>query len=193
MLILNKSWVAIHVTSARRAFGLLYLDLARAVHPHDYALYDFEQWIELSQDGLKGNYIHTPRLRVRVPEVLLLHAFNGFVPHRVRFSRQSIFDRDTNVCQYCGRRFPRSQLTIDHVTPQSRGGADSWENLVLACLHCNVRKGNRTPEEAGMPLLRRPAKPPLMSRFGSRIPPDQLTIWQRFIDPQRWGVESTQL
>lgn len=72
VLVLNKSWAAVHIASSRRALTLLYIGAARAVHPHDYSLHDFDQWVELSQDGLGGHYINTTSFRVRVPEVILL-------------------------------------------------------------------------------------------------------------------------
>ena len=191
VLVLNKSWTAVHIASVRRAITLLYMGAARAVHPYEYSLHDFEDWLTLSQDGLGGRYIHTPSIRIRVPEVILLTLFNGFIRHEVRFSRHSIFERDKGLCQYCGRHFPKSQLTLDHVIPQSRAGEESWENLVVACLACNVRKGNRTPDEAGMPLLKHPIKPAWIPHFGARIPTDQLEVWRRFVDANRWGGANT--
>ena len=182
VLVLNRSWIAIHVTPARRALSLLFAGTARAVHPTEYSLHGFEDWVDLSQNGLGGRYIHTPRLRIRVPEVVLLSAFNGFIRREVPFSRQSIYDRDMNTCQYCGKHFARSRLTIDHVVPQSRGGLDAWDNLVVACLKCNVKKGNRTPEEAAMPLLRRPRKPAWFPHLGARLPEDLLEVWGRFLE-----------
>lgn len=170
VLVLNRSWVAVHITPLRRALTLMYVGLARAVHPKSYALYDFSAWCELSQSANGGRYVHTPTMRIRVPEVIQLKVFNGYVRHEVRFSRHSIFERDRGVCQYCGKRFSRSHLTIDHIIPQSRGGADSWDNLVLACLACNVRKADRTPDEANMPLLKHPVKPAWMPHFGARVP-----------------------
>lgn len=190
VLVLNKSWTAVHIAPVRRALSLLYLGAARAVHPRNYSLHDFDDWLELSQDGLGGRYVYTPTTRIRVPEVVLLTLFNGFIRHEVRFSRHSIFERDAGVCQYCAKHFPKSQLTLDHVLPQSRGGGETWENLVIACLQCNVRKGNRTPEEAGMPLLKRPVKPAWMPHFGARVPEEQLEVWQRFVDASRWGGAS---
>jgi len=188
VLILNRSWLAVHIAPARRALTLLYVGAARAVHPHDFVLHDFEDWVELSQDGLGGPYVHTPRFRIRVPEVIVLRHFNDFLRHEVRFSRHNIFERDDNICQYCGRRLPKTQLTIDHVVPQSRGGGDAWDNLVLACLSCNVKKGNKTPEEAGMPLLRKPGKPSWMPHFGARVPAERLNVWQRFVDTTYWSL-----
>jgi 5-methylcytosine-specific restriction endonuclease McrA len=111
------------------------------------------------------------------------------VRREVRFSRRNIFERDSNTCQYCGRRFSKSDLTLDHVVPRSRGGRDSWENLVLACVNCNVRKGNRTPEEAQIRLVRKPTKPAWLPTFGARIPREQFVSWQRFVDAAYWDAE----
>jgi 5-methylcytosine-specific restriction endonuclease McrA len=163
--------------------------MARAVHPLDYSLYDFEDWCELSRAGEQGRFINTVSLRIRIPEVILLKGFNDFIRHEVRFSRRNIFERDKNTCQYCGRRMPKSDVTLDHVVPRSRGGIDSWENLVLACMECNVRKGNRTPEEAHMPLFRKPTKPAWLPTLGTRLPTSQLNSWQRFVDTAYWDVE----
>jgi 5-methylcytosine-specific restriction endonuclease McrA len=189
VLVLNKSWVAVQIASARRALCLLYQGMARAVHPSDYSLYDFDDWCELSRFVESGQFIHTVSFRIRIPEVILLRAFNGFVRHEVRFSRRNIFERDKNTCQYCGRRMPKSDLTMDHVIPRSRGGYDAWENLVLACMNCNVRKANRTPEEARMPLIRKPTKPTWLPQLGTRVPTSQLISWQRFVDTAYWDVE----
>ena len=71
----------------------------------------------------------------------------------------ALFARDQQLCLYCGRDYPRQHLTRDHVVPLSRGGRDTWENVVSACFHCNSRKGNRTPQQAGMPLLAIPYRP----------------------------------
>lgn len=76
----------------------------------------------------------------------------------VRLSRDNIFLRDHYTCQYCVRVFPSKELTLDHVFPASRGGGKTWENLATACHKCNHKKGNRTPEEAGMPLLSQPIR-----------------------------------
>lgn len=74
-------------------------------------------------------------------------------------SNPALFARDAYLCMYCGSRFNRPQLTRDHVVPVSRGGRDCWENVVTACFHCNSRKGSRTPQQAGMPLLAVPYRP----------------------------------
>lgn len=90
------------------------------------------------------------------PSVIRLRRYIHLPYHKIVLSRRNVMKRDDQTCQYCGRK---SDLTLDHVLPRSRGGRDSWENLVTACTRCNVRKGNRTPEEAGMPLKTQPYRP----------------------------------
>ena len=192
VLVLNKSWVAVNVASARRALTLLFQGHARVVHPNDYGLYDFDAWIEFSRttDGVSRNrYIYTPSNRIRLPEVIVLNAFNGFFSPEVRLSRRNIFARDKSICQYCGRKFARADLTIDHVIPRSRGGRDTWENLVLACSGCNLKKRDRTPEEAHMPLIRKPVSPRWLPRFDSTLPREELLSWKRFVDLAYWSNE----
>lgn len=189
VLVLNKSWVAVNVASVRRAISLLYQGLARAVHPIDYSIYNFADWCEVSKHREAGRYIQTPDLAIRIPEVIILRDFNGFFKKEVRFSRRNIFERDKNTCQYCAKRLPKADLTIDHVIPQSKGGRDSWQNLVLACVRCNVFKANRTPEQAGMPLIRKPVKPAWLPTLGTRLPSVEKSSWQRFIDAAYWDVE----
>jgi 5-methylcytosine-specific restriction endonuclease McrA len=185
-LVLNRSWIPVHITSVRRALTLVYVGHARAVNPDDYSLHSFNDWRHLWDGHDNGNghgrYMHSTLLCVRIPDVIVLSAFNGFVRHEVRFSRQSIFDRDGTTCQYCAKRFTRSRLTLDHVYPTSRGGADTWDNLVVACHKCNVRKAARTPEEAHMPLIRKPKKPAWAPHFGARVPSDQAALWRRFVE-----------
>lgn len=189
VLVLNRSWVAVNVASVRRALALLYQDMARAVDPADYRQHDFNDWCELSLARDDGRFIHTPTMKVRVPEIIILNAFNGFFHKEVRFSRRSIFERDKSTCQYCGKKLAKSELTIDHVMPRSRGGRDTWDNLVLACVQCNVRKGDRTPPEAEMPLIRRPHKPAWLPTLGTRLPAGRISSWQRFLDTAYWDAE----
>nr|WP_249067002.1 HNH endonuclease [Halalkalibaculum roseum] len=90
------------------------------------------------------------------PSVIRLRRYINIPYNRIVLSRRNVMKRDNNTCQYCGRK---KNLTIDHVLPRSRGGMDTWENLVTACDNCNVRKGNRTPDEAEMPLKQKPFRP----------------------------------
>jgi len=188
VMVLNRSWVAVHVASVRRAISMVYSGVARVVSPDDLATYDFDDWKELSR-AAEDRCIHGVNFNLLVPEIIVLNFFNEFVRREVRFSRRNIFERDRNTCQYCGRRFTKSELTIDHVVPRSRGGRDTWENVVLACMKCNVRKGNRTPREAGLRLIRTPRKPAWIPHFGVRLDGVWPASWQKVVDTAYWNVE----
>ncbi len=87
------------------------------------------------------------------------HARPGLLEPAPALTNAALFARDRHLCLYCGQHFGKPQLTRDHVLPTSRGGRDTWENVVSACLPCNVRKGGRTPQQANMPLLAIPYRP----------------------------------
>lgn len=99
---------------------------------------------------------------IRVPAVAVLRRVIGQVKTGVKFGKKNVCLRDSFCCQYCGKRFPMSQLNQDHVLPKSRGGKTVWTNIVLSCYPCNEKKANRTPEEAGMRLLSKPVKPKIL-------------------------------
>jgi len=189
VLVLNRSWVAVNVASVRRALMLVYQDLARIVHPSDYCTYDFEGWVEASQMAKEGRRIKSANFSICVPEVIVLSTFNGRFSKEVRFSRRNIFERDENTCQYCGRRLDRSDLTLDHVIPRSRGGTSTWTNIVLACVRCNMKKGDRLLSETSMTLLRRPVKPKWATRVGVKIGRVCKPSWERFLEDAYWDVE----
>ena len=189
VLVLNRSWVAVNVATVRRALTLVYQDVARIVAPEDYATYDFEGWIEASQTAKAGRRIYAATCSFCIPEVIVLSAFNGRFTKEVRFSRRNIFERDDNCCQYCGRKFERSELTLDHVVPRSRGGSSTWNNIVLACIRCNLRKGDRLLTEASMKLLRKPVKPHWATRVGVKLGRSYKPSWERFLEEAYWNVE----
>lgn len=153
MLVLNKCFQPVRITSARIAFSLLYGDRAFAMDAR-YEPMDFEAWASLPAAG--GPCIATPNSVLRVPRLLLLREYNRVPRTPLRLSRKNVFLRDGNICAYCDSR---KEMTLDHVLPKSRGGPSTWENLVACCRPCNERKGRRTPDEANMPLRRKPKRP----------------------------------
>ena len=157
VLVLNRAYLPIHITSVRRACSLLYQGIARAVDAQ-FQTFDFESWSALSA-SVHDETIGLVDRAMRVPRVILLVAYDRVPKRHVRFSRYNIYARDRNTCQYCGRAFLRAELNLDHVIPRSQGGTSTWENVVCSCLACNRRKGGRSPDEAGMGLLRRPFRP----------------------------------
>ena len=103
--------------------------------------------------------------------------------------REGILRRDAHTCQYCGKRFPISELSIDHVLPQSRGGEHTWQNLVCSCVACNSRKGSRTPLQAGMRLVREPRRPRKSPDRLLRLRRRQYEAWKVFLNEAYWTVE----
>lgn len=157
VLVLNRHFLPVHVTSVRRAFSLLYQGLAEAVD-EQYRTFDFASWSALSASMHDDTIGMVDRI-IRVPRVILLLTYDRIPKRQVRFNRFNVYARDRNTCQYCGCRFPRFELNLDHVVPRSQGGTSTWENIVCSCHACNRQKGGRTPREAGMKLLRPPRRP----------------------------------
>ncbi len=137
VLVLNATFEPINVTAVRRALVLMLKGVAQAeeIHP---------------------NEVHSATRAVQVPSVIRLLSYRHIPQQSRALSRKNILLRDRNTCQFCGNAFPASELTLDHVMPRSRGGHSSWDNLVACCYQCNNTKGDRTPEEAGLQLVRRP-------------------------------------
>lgn len=158
VLVLNRCYQPVNVTTVRRAFGLLYQGHARAID-RQFQTFDFDSWSALSADLNDRDILHTVARAIRIPRVIMLQIYDR-VPHlRLRFSRQNIYLRDNSTCQYCGKHKPREELNLDHVVPRTQGGRTTWANVVCSCIKCNLSKGGRTPAEAGMKLLKEPVRP----------------------------------
>jgi len=157
VLVLNKNWQYIAVTTAREALSSLYTEASTAVDPESYALYTFEDWVER---GVKPGkpFLHGVHIDFEVPEVIILVEFDKALQKTLRYSKHAVFTRDKHTCQYCGLQLT-SKLTIDHVIPRSQNGVTKWTNCVACCERCNTKKADRTPEQAGMRLKKQPVKP----------------------------------
>lgn len=139
VLVLNQDYSALNICTVPKAFLLLFLGKAEMVHRHEkYRMRTIDREFPMPSVIRLSDYVKAPYR-------------NGVV-----LTRQNIFKRDRYECQYCGSK---QDLTLDHVLPKSRGGRSTWKNLVTACRVCNGQKGNKTPEEANMPLPRQPFKP----------------------------------
>ena len=184
-LVLNRSWQPIAVAPVYRALTKVFVGSARVVDPSDYQLYTWADWADLEpEDG--EPVIHSQRLAMRVPEVISLVDFDQLPQVTVSLNRRNLFSRDRHTCQYCGAQPGSEELTIDHVVPRSHGGESSWENCVLACVGCNHRKADRTPEIAHMHLRRQPERPMWKPLFEARSAP--VESWSRFISEAYWNV-----
>jgi 5-methylcytosine-specific restriction endonuclease McrA len=188
VLVLNSGWSAVHIASVRRAISLVYRGIAQIVSPDDFGTYDFETWKLLSRTNGNG-CVRSVSFEFRVPDIIRLCHFGGRQNRKVRFTRRNILERDNHTCQYCDKRLPASDLTLDHVIPRCRGGGATWRNLVVACLKCNDRKGSRLVAEAGMKLLRQPQKPKWSTYLAIRRGSGNHETWQKFLDSAGWDTE----
>lgn len=197
VLVLNKMFMAVHVISVRRAFCLLCKELAEVVHSEDgvFGTYDFTSWQELSTyraanfRQVEDDWVRTASTEIAAPRVIRLVGYDKVPKQTVKFNRRNIFARDHNQCQYCGRKFITSELSLDHIIPRSQGGGATWENIVCACVDCNVRKGGRTPRQANMTLIRKPEKPKRSPLLNMKLTQKKYQSWQSFLDNAYWSVE----
>ena len=185
-LVLNRSWQPVGVSTVARSLIKVWNESARIVDPETFQQHDWDDWVARVPDDGEPS-ISTQWLRLRIPEVVTLTHYDRIPGNVVAFSRCNVFKRDRFTCQYCGCRPGSEELTIDHVVPRAQGGTSAWVNCVLACVECNHRKGNGTPDQAGMPLKRRPRRPvwsPAYARHHIR-----LESWSKFISDAYWNVE----
>jgi len=196
VLVLNKHYMAIRIVGARRAFSLLFRELAEVVYVDQgkYSNYDFQSWCEVSQfkrrfepDG--HDWISTVNFYIAVPRIIRLLFYDRLPRNEVKLNRRNIFARDKSRCQYCGRRQPTSELSLDHVIPRSMGGKAVWENIVCACAECNVKKGGRNPKQAGMTLIQKPVRPKHNPFVHIHLGQQRYRSWQQFFDHAYWSVE----
>lgn len=161
VLVLNASYEPINVITVKRAFVLICKGAA------------------IVQERT-GNVLRTHKLTLPIPAVIRLLVYRNVPRHTRSVSRKSIMIRDNYTCQYCHAALVASKLTLDHVIPKSRHGKSTWENLVSACYYCNNKKSDRTPEEAGMPLTRKPTKFSVHSRHRA-LAGTSLDLWQQYL------------
>lgn len=155
-LILNKNWLAIGSTTSRKAVSKVCKERALIIDPVEFTTWDMDTWVGRGISDREG--VETINLsndlKIEAPEIITTTHFDRIPKLAVVFCRRNLWRRDHFFCQYCGKRPKQDEITIDHVLPRSRGGISSFENCVLSCISCNLRKRDRTPKEAGMSFVR---------------------------------------
>ncbi len=146
VLVINGSYEPINVCSVKRAFVLVCKGAA-----------------VVQEDS--GRRLRTAKMVLTIPSVIRLLKYRAVPKHTKSVSRKGIMVRDSYTCQYCSSQLPAAKLTLDHVHPRSRGGKSTWENLATCCYRCNNKKGDRTPAESGLQLLRQPKQFTLFAKF----------------------------
>jgi 5-methylcytosine-specific restriction endonuclease McrA len=139
VLVLNQNYEPMSVCNIKKAIILIFGGKAELI------------------EAYPGQFIHSVRMKLPMPSIVRLVFYVNVPYKKIMLTRKNILRRDNNRCQYCGKT--ETALTIDHIIPKSHGGQDTWENLVTACNKCNNKKANRTPEQAAMPLRRKPIRP----------------------------------
>ncbi len=205
-LVLNKGWTPIDSYPIRKTLKTVFTGRGVFLDPSDYSQHDIKSWITLpiGSDDPGLNLLYR---RIKSPEIMLLTEFNRIPKRTVVFCRRNIWKRDRRLCQYCGIEPAMDEVTVDHIVPRSKGGLSTFENCVLACISCNLKKGNRMPAQTGMRLRRmkclsdgqqtmvyydvpkRPMWNPLYSLRRKTFPSSWRTFLRNFDEALYWDVE----
>lgn len=191
VLVLNKQYRALRVVSIQRAMNLIMGVIkgtnepkAHIVDPSDWNNYSWADWSKMRPtDG--DDVIRTATTEYRLPKIIVLNKYDKLPKQSVKYNRRAIYHRDNHTCQYCGSKPGTEELNLDHVVPRAQGGKSTWENVVIACVKCNSFKRDRTPEQAGMKLLRKPFKPKVMPFRMQHAH----KCWEHFMSEMFWTVE----
>jgi len=188
----------VHIVNAKRAFAMLCKESAEVVSIDDgqYNSYDFTSWVDVSAfkaecelpDEERYESIKTFSLEIRIPKIIRLVVYDKLPKATIKFNRKNIFARDKNRCQYCGKKVPTSELSLDHVIPRTQGGTSNWKNIVCACTNCNKHKGGRRPEEAGMKLICKPVKPNHCPLIQLKLGSNKYNSWKQFLNNAYWSA-----
>ncbi len=191
VLELNKNWFPVTLKTPKKVFenfctgNLLALDISYDLedianedysNPIDMTPMKWEDWIKLPIRDYDLS-IRTARSEIRIPNIVICAAYNKIPDTTPKLSKKNIMLRDGYICQFSGRTYPKNELNIDHVVPRSRGGQNTWENLVTCHKSINTKKANKTPKEAGLSLVRTPRRPSTASLFFA----------DKFRDP-KWNI-----
>jgi 5-methylcytosine-specific restriction endonuclease McrA len=179
VLVLNKLWTPIRVIPSIRAFTLLFAGKASVVDVVDYAVFTWDEWSKVpAQEG--EPVIHTSNANIKLPEVIVLSNYDKLPKKGMKLTKRNIFLRDNFTCQYSGKTVNTKTADIDHIIPKSRGGTTSWDNLVVCSKTINREKADKTPQEAGLKLLKKPGRPePQVIYIDPRM--DMPDSWAKFI------------
>lgn len=188
--------MAIRIVGAKRAFSLLFREIAEVVSLEEgnYSTYDFSSWRQISElrhtfEPAGGDWVSTINSYIAVPRIIRLLFYDRLPRGVVKFNRRNIFARDKNKCQYCGKRYLTSELSLDHIIPRSMGGKAVWGNIVCSCTRCNAKKGGRPPKQAGMKLIQEPVRPKRNPLVNVHLKHKRYHSWKQFLDNAYWSVE----
>ena len=163
VLILNKYWIPINTTTPKHSFALMFSDNAKAILIEEDKVVplDWNDWVNVNPSE-KDRKIKTVRGYIKIPSIIVLNYYDKIPRQTIKFTQKSLWERDNFTCQYTGKKVNKTNGNIDHIIPKAQGGKTSWENCVIAHKEINAIKADRTPEQAGLKLLKKPSAPKLM-------------------------------
>ena len=183
VLILNKHWIPINTTTARHSFALMYSENAKGIMIEEDKVVPLEwnEWVSLN---LKENdrTVKTVKGFIKIPTVIVLTNYDKIPRQTIKFTQKNLWERDNFTCQYTGKKVTRTNGNIDHIIPRSQGGKTSWENCVIAHKEINAIKADRTPEQAGLKLLKKPSAPKFMPVSFYIKNKDKIEDWNLFLN-----------
>lgn len=180
VLVLNKSWFAINIISWEKALSELFQDSVKALD-RDLNTYTFSEWMTFSTKTKNYPRIKTVNREIAIPEILILNNYNKIPKIKYSFSKSRVFERDKFTCCFCNNIFSKTELTVDHLIPKSRGGNTTWTNIITACKKCNWEKGNKTIKEIGMKMHFIPKEPKWISPIYNLKAKSKLPSWDSFL------------
>lgn len=156
-LVLNRNWEPVTFQPVKVSIVTAMRDMANVLDTKNYLLLPFDEWCQHTPEN--AVWIKTASQPIAAPEIIVLKEYGERPPRKVNFNRLNLIKRDQHECQYCGEAVTPSKFQVEHIVPRSRDGETSWLNCVASCRNCNQQKRDQTPEEAGMKLRKKPAKP----------------------------------
>ncbi len=183
VLILNKHWIPINTTTARHSFALMYSENAKGIMIEEDKVVPLEwnEWVSLNLNETDRK-IKTVTGFIKIPTVIVLNYYDKIPKQTIKFTQKSLWERDNFTCQYTGKKVTRTNGNIDHVIPKSQGGKTSWENCVIAHKEINALKADRTPEQAGLKLLKKPSAPRIMPVSFYIRNKEEVKDWELFLN-----------
>lgn len=202
VLCLNKNWVPVDTCTVSSAFIKLFSQRCKFLDSYNYTCHDIESWLLIEPKSSEDS-LHTSKSRIKIPEIIILNT--KIIPKRksITFTKQNIIRRDKNTCQFCRKKLSSGMMTIDHLTPKTKGGISCWENCVLSCTDCNSKKADRMLSEIRMNLIERiemklaypkdpkkwsspfePAWSPLFKVSAENL----IDSWRQFFQPEFWSL-----
>jgi 5-methylcytosine-specific restriction endonuclease McrA len=163
VLVLNKSWMAINTSTVRHAVSLMFAGQARGILISDNKIQalNWEEWTNITVSE-EEEAIKTVTQKIKLPSIVVMNFCDKIPKQIIKFTQNNLWERDNFTCQYTGKKVTRQTGNIDHIIPKSLGGKTCWENCVIACKDINAQKSDKTPEQAGLKLIKKPTRPRIM-------------------------------